>query len=220
MSIENNPCHNKFKSIVHSLDIEEVFHIAATEDRRILRTQKKLKTALLALLEQKDLQELSITEVTRQADCNRVTFYSHYRDLNTLLEAIVEDHLNGLTAHFRRSFKGRERFSSTDVQRHLPIFEYIYQNQFIFSLIIKGEVLPGSQNLFCESLVRVSTIELKLEEETDIEIPTLNYFVTYGSLGFFLYWINQGFRNPPEVMAEKLAVLHGKIYGGAIVIKE
>ncbi len=177
-----------------------------------------MKTALLDLLEQKDLHELSITEVTKEADCNRVTFYSHYRDLNALLEAIVADHLDGLTAHFRKSFEGRERFSSTDVERHLPIFEYIYQNQFIFSLIIKGEVLPGSQNLFCESLMRVSTIELKLEEETDIEIPTLNYFVTYGSLGFFLCWINQSFSTPPEAMAEKLAVLHGKMYGGAIVL--
>ncbi|QHJ72141.1 TetR/AcrR family transcriptional regulator [Planococcus halotolerans] len=194
--------------------------MASPEDRRILRTQKKLKTALLDLLQHKELQELSITEVTKQAECNRVTFYSHYRDLNALLEAIVEDHLAGLTAHFRRSFKGRERFSSTDVERHLPIFEYMYQNQFIFSLIIKGEVLPGSQNLFCESLVQVSSIELKLEEESNIEIPSLNYFVTYGSLGFFLYWIKENFSSPPRVMAEKLAVLHGKIYGGAIVVKD
>lgn len=194
--------------------------MASTDDRRILRTQKKLKTALLDLLKEKELHELSVTEVAKYADCNRVTFYSHFKDLNALLAAIVDDHLNSLVSYFRKSFQDRERFSSTDVQRHLSIFEYIYQNQFIFSLIIKGEVLPGSQNQFCESLVQVSSIELRLEEESDIDIPTLNYFMTYGSLGFFLYWINNDFKESPETMAEKLATLHGRLYEGAVVMEE
>ena len=190
------------------------------EDRRILRTQKKLKTALLQLLQEKQLQQLTITEVTKQADCNRVTFYSHYKDLNELLAAIVEEHLDGLVSYFRKGFRDRERFSSTDVQRHLPIFEYIYQHQFIFQLIIKGEVLPGSQNQFCESLVEVAAAELRLEEKSDLEIPALNYFMTYGSLGFFLYWIKEDFKDSPEIMAEKLAALHGKMYGGAVVVED
>src|SRR5690606_29154415 len=168
-------------------------------------------------LKERDLQDLSITEVARRADCNRVTFYSHYKDLNALLAAIVDDYLHGLVEYFRKGFQDLTRFSSTDVHRHLPIFEYIYQNQFIFSLIIKGEVLPGSQNQFCESLVRTSSSELRLEEESDIEIPTLNYFLTYGSLGFFIYWIQQDFKEAPKTMAEKMAILHGKMYGGAVV---
>ncbi|AQQ52280.1 TetR/AcrR family transcriptional regulator [Planococcus lenghuensis] len=191
-----------------------------TEDRRILRTQKNLKTALLDLLKEKELHEISVTEVAKHATTNRVTFYSHYKDLNALLAAIVEDHLNGLIIYFRKSFQDRKRFSSTDLERHLPIFEYIYQNQFIFSLIIRGEVLPGSQNQFCESLVQVSATELRLEETSDIDIPTLNYFLTYGSLGFFLHWIKEGFRDTPETMAKKLTVLYGKMYEGAIVVEE
>ena len=191
-----------------------------SEDRRKIRTQKKLKMALLELLKEKELNRLSITEVTQQAACNRVTFYSHYKDLNALLAAIVDDHLQGLVSYFHKSFENLERFSSKDVQRHMPIFEYIYQNQFIFSLIIKGEVLPGSQNQFCESLVQVSGTELKLEEETDLEIPALNYFLTYGTLGIFLYWIKEDFRDSPEAMAKKIADLHGRLYEGAVVIEE
>lgn len=189
-----------------------------TEDRRILRTQKKLKTALLQLLEEKQLHGLTITEVTKHANCNRVTFYSHYKDLNELLAAIVDDHLNGLVSYFRKGFQDLKRFSSTDVQRHLPIFEYIYEHQFIFRLIITGEVLPGSQNQFCERLVQVAATELRLEEESDLEIQALNYFMTYGSLGFFLYWIKQDFEDSPEIMAGELAKLHGKMYDGSVVL--
>ncbi|KOF11951.1 transcriptional regulator, TetR family protein [Planococcus glaciei] len=191
-----------------------------SEDRRTMRTQKKLKTALLTLLKEKDLNRLSITEVTQQAGCNRVTFYSHYKDLQELLAAIVDDYLEELQAYFRKSFQYLERFSSSDAERHLPIFEFLYQNQRISSLVIKGEVLPGSQNQFCDSLFQVSEQSLRLEEASDVEVPALNYFMTYGSLGFFLHWINEDFKEEPLAMAKKLAALHGKMYGGAVVIEE
>ncbi|WP_088008824.1 TetR/AcrR family transcriptional regulator [Indiicoccus explosivorum] len=194
--------------------------MTASEDRRILRTQQNLKNALLNLLEEKDLQELSVTMVAQKAGCNRVTFYSHYKDLNALLAAVVGDYLEGLKSHFRNSFRDMKRFSSRDVRRHLPIFEYIYENQFIFSLIIEGEVLPGSQNQFCESLAEVARSRLKLEEETTADIAAMNYFLTYGSLGFFFYWIKQDFKDSPETMAGKLAELHGSMFKGAIVMEE
>lgn len=194
-----------------------MINLTTNEDRRAARTQKNLKKALLQLLKEKDLKDLSVTEVTQYAHCNRVTFYSHYKDLQELLTSIFDDYLKDLTDYFRKSFKNLERFSSNDEQRHLPIFEFIYQNQFVFSLILKGEVLPGSQNQFCESLVEVSTNELRLEEQTNIEVPALNYFTTYGSLGFFLYWIHQDFKDSPEVMAKKLAYLQGKMFNEAVV---
>ncbi|PKR83448.1 TetR/AcrR family transcriptional regulator [Heyndrickxia camelliae] len=189
-------------------------------DRRYARTQNKLKKALLELLKEKELNSLSITEVTQYAQCNRVTFYSHYKDLQSLLAAIFDDYLKELIAHFRESYRNLERFSSDDDTRHLPIFEFIYQNQFVFSLILKGEVLPGSQNQFCESLVQVSKTELTLDEKTEVEIPALNYFLTYGSLGFFIYWIQQDFKDSPQVMAKKLAYLQSKMYKEAIVLDE
>lgn len=191
-----------------------------SEDRRILRTQKKLKEALLSLLQEKALHELSVTQVTQHAECNRVTFYSHFTDLNALLSAIVADYLQELQADFRKSFENRERFASTDVERHLPIFEFLHRNQFLSALIIRGEVLPGSQNQFCESLVEISANELRLEESSTIEIPALNYFMVYGSLGFFIHWVKEDFRESPRAMAEKLAELHGRMYGGAVVIEE
>lgn len=194
--------------------------MTCNEDRRSQRTQRNLKNALLTLLKEKELNQLSITEVTQYAQCNRVTFYSHYKDLQDLLAAIFDDYLRDLIMYFRKSYQNLERFSSNDEQRHLPLFEFIYQNQFVFSLILKGEVLPGSQNQFCESLVQVTNTELGLGETTEIEIPPLNYFITYGSLGFFIYWIQEDFKDTPKVMAKKLAYLQGKMFNEAIVRSE
>ncbi|WP_042464196.1 TetR/AcrR family transcriptional regulator [Neobacillus dielmonensis] len=194
--------------------------MSKNDDRRTKRTQKKLKHALLELLKEKELNDLSITEVAQYAKCNRVTFYSHYRDLHDLLTAIFDDYLKELITYFRKSYQNLERFSSDDEYRHLPLFEFIYQNQFVFSLILNGEVVPGSQNQFCESIVQISSTDLKLGETTEIEVPALNYFLTYGTLGFFRYWIQQDFKDSPEVMAKKLSYLQSKLFKEAIVFED
>lgn len=193
--------------------------MSSSQDRRILRTQKKLKAALIHLLKEgHDLRSLSVTEVAQQATCNRVTFYSHYKDLDDLLYTIFDDYLTELLTYFRKSYQALGKISSTDVRLHLAIFEYIYQNQFIFSLIIKGEILPGSQNRFCDSLVQLTGKEIALKDDLPIEVPALNYYSTYASLGFFIYWMNQDFKEKPEVMAKKLTYLQSKLFQEAEVL--
>ncbi|AMA63032.1 MAG: TetR/AcrR family transcriptional regulator [Kurthia gibsonii] len=193
--------------------------MSSSQDRRILRTQKKLKAALIHLLKEgHDLRSLSVTEVAQQATCNRVTFYSHYKDLDDLLCTIFDDYLTELLTYFRESYQALGKISSTDERLHLAIFEYIYQNQFIFSLIIKGEMLPGSQNRFCDSLVQLTGKEIALKDDLPIEVPALSYYSTYASLGFFIYWMNQDFKEKPEVMAKKLTYLQSKVFQEAEVL--
>ncbi|MEK4137086.1 TetR/AcrR family transcriptional regulator [Kurthia sp. FSL E2-0154] len=177
--------------------------MSSSQDRRILRTQKKLKAALIHLLKEgHDLRSLSVMEVAQQATCNRVTFYSHYKDVDDLLCTIFDDYLTELLTYFRESYQALGKISATDERLHLAIFEYIYQNQFIFSLIIKGEILPGSQNRFCDSLVQLTGKEIALKDDLPIEVPALSYYSTYASLGFFIYWMNQDVKEKPEVMAK------------------
>jgi len=56
--------------------------------------------------------DLTITQVSQLAQCNRVTFYAHYRDLNELLAAIVDDYLQELINYFHKSYQKLKRFSS------------------------------------------------------------------------------------------------------------
>lgn len=78
------------------------------EDRRVVRTRTNLKSAMLKLLSEKDFKEISITEISKVANCNRVTFYSHYKDSSHLLEDIFQDYLEQLAQYFRDSFKGKK----------------------------------------------------------------------------------------------------------------
>ncbi len=47
-------------------------------DRRILRTKRNIRAALVELMEIKNLSEISVSELSKAADIDRKTFYAHY----------------------------------------------------------------------------------------------------------------------------------------------
>ncbi|MEH0626537.1 TetR/AcrR family transcriptional regulator [Streptomyces stelliscabiei] len=58
-----------------------------TGDRRVRRTHAALQGALIKLVEEQDLGQISVADVAEQAGVNRTTFYDHYRDVHELAEA-------------------------------------------------------------------------------------------------------------------------------------
>lgn len=66
------------------------------EDRRVRRTKKALRDSLFALLEQKNINQITVTELTGLADVNRSTFYIYYNDIFDMMEKIQEEIYNVL----------------------------------------------------------------------------------------------------------------------------
>lgn len=54
-------------------------------DRRIGRTRRRLKQALLELIEERPLDSISIHDLTERAEVGRSTFYSHFDSKEDLL---------------------------------------------------------------------------------------------------------------------------------------
>lgn len=68
---------------------------ASSKDPRVRRTRKYLQQAILALLERQDLASITVTQVSREAEINRATFYLHFRDItdlvNQTMDALFDD---------------------------------------------------------------------------------------------------------------------------------
>ncbi|MDJ0755190.1 MAG: TetR/AcrR family transcriptional regulator [Ardenticatenaceae bacterium] len=60
-------------------------------DPRVRRTRRWLQKALVDLLREKSFSEISITDMTKQADLARVTFYQHFESKEALLLTLVSD---------------------------------------------------------------------------------------------------------------------------------
>ena len=55
------------------------------EDRRVRRTRRLLREALLALVAEKGYDRVTVQDVLDRADLGRATFYAHFRDKDDLL---------------------------------------------------------------------------------------------------------------------------------------
>ena len=54
-------------------------------------TAQLMNQALISLLEKKDIDFITVTEVTKKAGVNRATFYLHYDNMCELLEETIEN---------------------------------------------------------------------------------------------------------------------------------
>lgn len=61
------------------------------ENQRIAITKRLLKESLLRLLNEKELNKISVTELCRDAGINRATFYRHYEIPRDVLIEIEKD---------------------------------------------------------------------------------------------------------------------------------
>jgi AcrR family transcriptional regulator len=65
-------------------------------DRRVRRTQAALQRALIDLVQEQDLSQISVADVADRADVSRSTFYDHYTDVHELAEAASTSMLDDL----------------------------------------------------------------------------------------------------------------------------
>jgi AcrR family transcriptional regulator len=77
-----------------------------TIDPRIRRTRLLLQQALGKLLETKELEKISVQDITDVATVNRATFYDHYPDKFALLECMVGGRFQELLTERNVRFDG------------------------------------------------------------------------------------------------------------------
>lgn len=79
------------------------------ENTKKRQTKDKIYQALIVLGQNKNVQEIKVSELCRQAHINRSTFYLHYQDINQLVEEIKTHHIKDFIA----TIKDKKLFPST-----------------------------------------------------------------------------------------------------------
>ena len=62
------------------------------EDLRIQKTRKSLKQALIRLLDKKPFEKISVTDICKESNISRITFYTHYDHKYGLVQEIFNDY--------------------------------------------------------------------------------------------------------------------------------
>lgn len=70
--------------------------MAKAEYRSAVRSRNLIKKAIAKLIHEKDINKITISDVIREADISRGTFYAHYPDIYSVIEQIQVEELNNL----------------------------------------------------------------------------------------------------------------------------
>lgn len=66
-------------------------------DIRIMKTERAIKNAFLMLRSRKELEKITVKELCEEAQINKSTFYSHYKDVYELSDVIEAEVVNSIT---------------------------------------------------------------------------------------------------------------------------
>jgi len=85
---------------------------ARKTDRRVRRTREALGDALLALIQEKPFESITVQQVLDRAKIGRSTFYAHFRDKDDLFLSDVEDFLGQVSTALSRKKEASNRVAA------------------------------------------------------------------------------------------------------------
>ena len=84
--------------------------LSPRKDPRVLRTRQLIRDAFIDLLQEIDLEKITVNRIAERATINRVTFYLHYRDIPDMLERMADDMENEIHAILKEDPSNQSRF--------------------------------------------------------------------------------------------------------------
>lgn len=107
--------------------------------------EKKIHKAFLELYRQKNINKISVKELCLKAEVSRVTFYTYFEDIHTLLNEIE----NKIIADVNEIFKTWSYIDLTKLDKNKPIsmfvdyYTYIYNDLDAFRALYGTYADPG-----------------------------------------------------------------------------
>ncbi|ARW07617.1 TetR/AcrR family transcriptional regulator [Bacillus atrophaeus] len=172
-------------------------------DRRSIKTKSAIKHAFLKLLHEKEINKITVSDLSKKADIGRGTFYLHYKDVFDLYEQIEDEIFEQLGSFYDSSFPSEDPLSMlTFIEKTT---EYIYQNVEIFTLLTKPKMNVLSTNKLKEFFKTKVIEELSMLRQSANSITETEKFETTfivsGVVGIIEEWINNGMIKTPTCIS-------------------
>lgn len=121
------------------------------EYRSAIRSRRMIREAYAALLKEKDLSKITVTDIVKRADINRATFYAHYPDVRGVTEEI-ENEIIAKMLDVLKEFEFRNFFRNP-TPLLLQLSRYLEEDAEFYRILIQAN---GSE-IFMEKLKKVFT---------------------------------------------------------------
>jgi AcrR family transcriptional regulator len=179
-------------------------------DERVRRTHERLGSALVALIQEKSIDDVTVQEVLDRASVGRSTFYLHFRDKDDLLLSQLETFLDMMsTALSTRKEK------SLRVVPVAEMFEHIgSQNKVYRALADSGRLndfFDLAQGYFARGIERRLVESGRLGKLQQRDLAPRASALAGSLLSLLRWWLDRGSKESPHAMDE---LFHRMVWSG------
>jgi AcrR family transcriptional regulator len=198
-------------------------HETLRSDRRIHRTRRQLRDALMALILERGFNSITIEDITERADLGRTTFYLHYKDKEELLleslESIAEDLRVQVEALVEENLvQGRVRLNPVAVA-----FRHADENRDLYRIILQAEGTSRAyrhlRDVIYNAALNFFTKHMKEEQAGRLNISAgmISGYFSSALLGFITWWLE---RDLPYTGDEAADLFVQLFFGGSMQVIE
>lgn len=105
-------------------------------DRRVQRTRKLLRDALMALILEEGYDEISIQDITEKANLGRATFYLHFKDKDELLLEVMDQLIVDFMGQVPQLTEAHWRLE--DTKTIVKLFDFAAEHFDLYRILIIG----------------------------------------------------------------------------------
>lgn len=155
-----------------------------THEENSFRTKQALSTAFKELLKRKSFSKITVSELIRECNVNRKTFYYHFEDIYALLKWTLEQETFEVVKQFDFTTNCQDAF--------LYVMEYIEQNSFFLNCIYDSLGRDQMKRFLYQDLVGIiDSVVRTSEQEAGAQLPDnlhgfLTEFYTEGIAGMLI----------------------------------
>lgn len=155
------------------------------------RSRKLIRTAFAKLMLEKPVEKITITDIVKEADLNRGTFYAHYESPHSVMQEIQNEIMDNLLEFL--SEWTYENFLNDPLPILLKINHYLEEDMEYFKMLIQcsdsEQFLNRLKKLFVTYMEKDESVPEHLKGTKEYEARI--YFIAGGITELYKRWFDE-----------------------------
>ena len=178
-------------------------------DKRVTRSVTDIKEAFLQVLKQKTFKEITISEIIREANYSRGTFYAHFESKEQILDQIISETLQEMIEQIKVPYKQFTKVNLKELKLDdIMLFEYFIEHATLYKLLLSQRIQVDFRYQMAKSIEQLFLTEYEYVLDSKIlDIKWLYIYRSHGLAGMIIRWIENDFQESSKFMSQQVVEL-------------
>ena len=178
--------------------------VQVVTDARMVRTRAALRRALLALLERKHFDQITVRDIAAEAGIGYATFFRHHESKSELLDEVAKEQIATLMALAVPLLAAADTRGSC-----LALCRYVNEHRAIWSALLTGGAAGAMREEFIRQAMQLGARQVQRSNWLPVELGAI--FGVSATVEILAWWLRQ----PAGFGVERIAEIVDRLAGNA-----